>query len=187
MFLAVSAVLLLAAGSDRDVRVVEEIVAKVNNDIITRGELEKQGADTLEQRIDQLLLVQKGKDLNIKVDGEVTRRLAEYQVESKISDPDKFREWVRDNSGGLSYEDVRQNMSDLFVTQTVIREEVGSKIVVSQAEIEKYYNAHMTEFVRQEMVFLREILVAPTDASPAAWAAAEKKAQGLFGCRDCPQ
>src|SRR6266496_1311983 len=79
-----------------DVRVVEEIVAKVNGDIITRGELERSRQqlteelqqsglngsklqtalkekenDVLRDQIDQLLLVQKGKDLNINVDPDV--------------------------------------------------------------------------------------------------------------------
>jgi peptidyl-prolyl cis-trans isomerase SurA len=188
-----------------NVRVIEEIVAKVNNDIITRGELEKmraqieaevraqkglsgaelekevkaRHADALRDKIDQLLLVQKGKDLNIKVDAEITRRIAEIQAQSKISDPDKFHEWVRQQSGGLPFEDVRQNMVDQALTQKVIGQEVGSKINVPQSDIQKYYDEHKAEFVREEMVFLREILIAPTDKSPAALAAAEKKAKGI--------
>jgi peptidyl-prolyl cis-trans isomerase SurA len=206
---SLSATLLPAAPADPvipanpNVRLIEEIVAKVNNEIITRTEMEKlriqidselrlkkglagvelekeskaREADAMESKIDQLLLIQKGKDLNIKVEGEITRRFAEIQVDSKISDPDKFHEWIREQSGGLSYEDVRQNMTDQLITQKVIGQEVGSKINVPQSAIQKFYDEHKTEFVRQEMVFLREILVAPTDASPAAWAAAEKKAK----------
>jgi peptidyl-prolyl cis-trans isomerase SurA len=205
------AALLTAAGADPvlpanpNVRLIEEIVAKVNNEIITRTEMDKmriqieselrlkkglagaelekevkaREADAMEAKIDQLLLIQKGKDLNIKVDGEITRRFAEIQVDSKISDPDKFHEWIREQSGGLPYEDVRQNMTDQLLTQKVIGQEVGSKINVPQSEIQKYYDDHKTEFVRQEMVFLREILIAPTDASPAAWAAADKRAKEI--------
>jgi peptidyl-prolyl cis-trans isomerase SurA len=150
---------------------------------LSGAELEKEvqarHADALRDKIDQLLLVQKGKDLNIKVDAEITRRIAEIQAQSKISDPDKFHEWVRQQSGGLPFEDVRQNMIDQALTQKVIGQEVGSKINVPQADIQKYYDAHKTEFVREEMVFLREILIASTDKSPAAMAAAEKKAKGI--------
>jgi peptidyl-prolyl cis-trans isomerase SurA len=188
-----------------NVRLIEETIAKVNNEIITRSEMEKQRiqieselrlkqglsgdelekktatylADGLKDRIDQLLLVQKGKDLNIKVEGEVTRWLAEVQVESKISDPDKFREWIREQSAGISYEDVRQNRADLLLTRRVIAQEVGSKLAVPQTEIHKYYGDHKGEFVRQEMVFLSEILIAPKDASSSAWADAEKKAKDI--------
>jgi parvulin-like peptidyl-prolyl isomerase len=161
------------------VRVVEEIVAKVNNDIITRGQLESSQGDALRERIDQLLLLQKGKELDIKVDAEVTRQLAEYQVASKLSDPDRFREWVRETSGGVPYEEVRQNLLDRAMTRKVIAQEVGSRIVVSQAEIQKYYDEHKSEFIRQETVFLRELLIAPADGSAAAWEAARKKAEGI--------
>ena len=102
----------LAAAAD--IRVVEEIAAKVNGDIVTRGEMEEQqreyeqylrqeqhlsGArltaamadyakDILRDKIDTLLLVQQGKDLGISVDGDVNRQLAQIQVLSKISDPE---------------------------------------------------------------------------------------------------
>ena len=46
----------------------------------------------LRDRIDQLLLVQKAKDLNINVDGEVTKRMAQIQTDSGIADPDKFHD-----------------------------------------------------------------------------------------------
>jgi len=196
---------LIYAAEAPKIRVIEEIVAKVNNDIITRGELEhtrqqleaelkqqknlagvalatelqKHQADALRDQIDQLLLVQRAKDLNINVDPDITRRLAEIQVESKISDPDKFHEWIRQQSGGQSFEDVKLQMKNQIATQRVIGQEVGSKIAVPQAEIQKYYDDHKTEFVREEMVFLREILIAPTDKTPAGWAAAEKKAKDI--------
>ena len=114
----------VCAAADNNVKVVEEIAAKVNGDIITRGELarkrhdieaeaKRQGlsgarlqqavdeyaANALRDEIDTLLLVQKGKDLNISVDAEVTRRLAEIQVQQKISDPDKFQAFIRENTG----------------------------------------------------------------------------------------
>ena len=107
-----------------DIRVVEEIAAKVNGDIVTRGELDEQrkelemylrqekhlqGVDLtsaeqeesknfLRDKIDQLLMVQKAKDLNISVDGDVAKRLAEMQVMAKITDPEKFHDFVRDNT-----------------------------------------------------------------------------------------
>jgi peptidyl-prolyl cis-trans isomerase SurA len=162
---------LLCWATDPNVRLIDEIVAKVNNEIITRTEMERLGtqaqADALRAKIDQLLLIQKAKDLNVKVDGEVTRWLAEIQVKSGISDPDKFREWVREQAGGIPYEDVRQNKMDLLMTQRVIGQEVGAKIVVPQSEIQKYYDDHKADFVRQEMVFLREILIATADEKKA--------------------
>jgi peptidyl-prolyl cis-trans isomerase SurA len=190
---------------DPQTRVVEEIVAKVNSEIITRGELAKQrlaieaelqqqglsgpalqdaankrAADALRDQIDQLLLVQKGKELNINVDADVNRRIAEIQSQTpgKISDPDKFHEWLREQTGE-SFEDFKLAMKNQLLTQRVISEEVYRNVVIPKTEIEKYYNEHKTEFVRQEMVQLREILVSVGDGSPDKVAAAEKKAKAL--------
>ena len=135
--LAVTAALPLASAAD--VRVVEEIVAKVNGDIVTRGELahnrqmleqqlrsegvtgarlqdeiKQREKDTLRDQIDQLLLVQRGKDLSIKIDAYVTRRLADIQVQSKITDPDKFHEWLREQTG-MSFEDFKQVVTSIYI------------------------------------------------------------------------
>lgn len=104
-----------------DLAVVEEIVAKCNGDIITRGDidrsrkqliealrhegltgpaleqaLQEQEKNLLRDRVDQLLLVQKGKDLNINVDSEIAKRLAAIQKDSGIADPEKFQDWVKE-------------------------------------------------------------------------------------------
>jgi peptidyl-prolyl cis-trans isomerase SurA len=183
--------------------VVEEIVAKVNGEIVTRGELDKQRlqieaelrqrgllgialqdavnkqlADGLRDKIDALLLVQKGKELNINVDAELNKRFAQMQSESKISDPDKFHDFIREQTGE-TYEDFRLLMKNNLVGQRVISEEVYRNIVIPKAEIDKYYNEHKTQFIRQEMVSLREILVSTGNGSPEQVAAAEKKAKGL--------
>ena len=206
--LSVSALLAtgVATAADRpnlNLKVVEEIVAKVNGDIITRGELEKQklaiaaelqqqgvtepaltqqvnkrAADALRDHLDQLLLVQKGKELNINVDAEVNRRIAEVQSQSKISDPDKFHDFVREQTGE-TFEDFKLQMKNQILTQRVIGEEVYRGITIPRADQLKYYEEHKAEFVRKEMVSLREILVSTGDNSPARVAAAEKKAKDL--------
>jgi peptidyl-prolyl cis-trans isomerase SurA len=186
-----------------DVGVVEEIIAKVNGDIITRSELERSkkqleaelkqrgvGAaeippaiaerekDVLRERIDQLLLVQKGKELSINVDQEVSKYMAELQTQSGIADPDKFQQWVRENTG-QPYEDFRNEARDNFLTQRTVRQEVGSRIKIPPGDLEKYYNEHKAEFVRKDTVFLREILISTEGKDAAGIAAAEKKAKDL--------
>jgi parvulin-like peptidyl-prolyl isomerase len=193
----------LGVAAAADVRVVEEIAAKVNGDIITRGELEQrkrdieqylrsqglsgnklteavkqQAADALREEIDGLLLVQKGKDLSINVDPDVTRRLAELQVESKITDPDKFHLWVRQQSG-LSYEDYRERLKKEFLSRRVIGQEVGSRIAIPETDLQKYYEQHKDEFVRKEQVFLSQILISTEGKTPEQAAAAEKKAKDV--------
>src|SRR5437016_8393006 len=178
-------VLLFVSGSvfAADLTVVEEIIAKCNGDIITRGDLDRsrkelanaarqQGANgpTVQQamaeheknflrdRIDQLLLVQKAKDLNISVDSEVSKRIAQIQRDSGIAEPEKFQDYVKEGTG-MSFEDFKLEMKNDMLRQRVIRQEVGDKVNIKHEEIEKYYNEHKTDYVRQERLFLREILV----------------------------
>ena len=186
-----------------DVRIVEEIIAKVNGDIITRGEMDQartrlmeeaksqgltgaqlaevvrnQDKNALRDQIDQLLLVQRGKDLDVKVDADVTRRLAEIQSQSKITDPDKFHDYIREQTG-MSFEDFQQQMKNSLLTQKVIGEEISSRISIPEADLRKYYEEHQKEFVREEQVFLSQILISTEGKTPAQVAAAQKKAADL--------
>jgi parvulin-like peptidyl-prolyl isomerase len=186
-----------------DVSVIDEIVAKVNGDIITRSEVErerrtieaelkKQGMtgqrlqdavretakNTLRERIDQLLLISKGKEMNINVDSEVSKQLADTQKKLGIGDPEKFQQAVREQTG-QSYEDYRNDLKNYLITNRVIRQEVSSKIQFKREELQKYYEEHKDEFLRKERVFLHEILVSTDGKDAAGIAAAERKAKDL--------
>ena len=191
------------ALSAADTVVIEQIVAKVNGDIVTRSELDRlrheaeaelqqrgvpanqirtamleREKDLLRDRIDSLLLIQKGKDLDIKVDTEISKRLAEIQLENKIADPDKFQQWIKDNTG-KSYEDFKLELKNQLLTQRVIGSEVGSKISVPREKIVEYYEKNKASFVRQEQVYLREILIGIEGKDAAGITAAEKKAKDI--------
>jgi parvulin-like peptidyl-prolyl isomerase len=196
-----------SAAPDIPPTLVEEIVAKVNGDIVTNGEVERQKRqieaevraesarnpgrlkdltaqaaerqrDILRDRIDTLLLAQKGKELNINVDPEVSKYLANLQAESKIADPEKFQEYVREQTG-MSYEDFKSDIKNNMLTQRVVRQEVGGRINVKREDLQKYYDEHKTEFVREERVFLREIFISTDGRDAAGKAVAEKKAKDL--------
>jgi peptidyl-prolyl cis-trans isomerase SurA len=180
--------------------IVDEIVAKVNGDIVSRDELQRLAREAeqelkaqgdsgpkldqdfqtaqknlLRDRIDQLLLVQKGKELNINVNTEVAKYFADLQRRSKISDPEKFHEYIRQQSG-MSYEDFQQETKNQMLTRNVIGQEVGRHINISPQEVQAYYNAHKNEFVREEKVYLSEILISTQGKDEKGVAAAEKKA-----------
>jgi parvulin-like peptidyl-prolyl isomerase len=183
--------------------VVDQIVAKVNGDIVSQDEiartskqmtdeLKAQGAsgsqlqqamderekDILRDRIDQLLLVQKGKELNINVDSDVSKYIATVQRQSKISDTEKFHDYIRQNSG-MTYEDFLSEYKKQTLTREVIGQEVGRHIAITDKEIQDYYNAHKADFVREEKVYLSEILISTDGKDAAGMAAAEKKAKQL--------
>ncbi len=199
--LLIAATLPLASAAD--VKIVEEIVAKVNGEIVTSGELEhnrqvleqdlRNGGitgsrlqdemkarekDLLRDQIDQLLMVQRGKDMDLKVDGEVTKRLADIQAQSKIVDPDEFHKYLQQQTG-MSFEDFKQQMTNQALTQKVISEDIGSRINIPEADLRKYYDDHKADFMREEEVFLSQIVISLEGKNAQQIEAAEKKAKDL--------
>ncbi len=183
--------------------IVDQIVAKVNGDIVSQDELEraqrelpaqlkqagvtgpqlqeelaKQEKEVLRGRIDQLLLVQKGKELNINIDSELNKYVANLQRQSGIVDTDKFHQYVQQGSG-MSYEDFINETKNQILTREVLGQEVGRHINISDKEIQAYYDAHKSEFVREEKVYLSEILISTEGKDAAGIAAAEKKAKQI--------
>jgi peptidyl-prolyl cis-trans isomerase SurA len=198
MLLAVGYALLLPALSPADT-VIEEIVARVNNEIISRTEFirsrdqvkqdiqqqdpanadrdfaEKQ-RDVLRDLIDQQLLLQKGKDLGINGDTELVKRLDEYRKEMKLETMEDLEKAAE--AQGASYEDFKQNLRNQIITQKVIGQEVGSKLAMNKEEEKKFYDAHRAEMEQPEQVRLSELLIAPKTTAPAKPAAgADGKAE----------
>jgi len=184
--------------------VVEEIVARVNDDIVTREDLDKARAsleseardacasctadqvraqvaakdkDLLRDLIDQSLLVQRAKDSGINVDTDVIKRLDAIRTQNKLPDMDALEKAIRDS--GQDFEDFKTQLRNQLLTQELIRKEVGSKIIVSHEDIVKYYNEHKSEFVRPETVVLREMFVSTEGKPEADVPALKKKAENL--------
>ena len=186
-----------------EVKVIDQIVAKVNGDIVSQDEVGKvsrevqmemkaqgiQGPqaeqmlaekqkNALRDRIDELLLIQKGKELNINVDSEVSKYMASLQRQSGITDTEKFHDYVRQQSS-MSFEDFQSEAKNQAMTREVIGQEVGRHISVTDKEIQDYYDAHKADFVREEKVFLSEILISTQNKDEAGLAAAKKKADAI--------
>jgi peptidyl-prolyl cis-trans isomerase SurA len=165
--------------------VVEEIIARVNNEIITRTDYQKSLAQTEEETrqdcqgkctpeqlqnelearkktalrdlIDQSLLAQRGKDLGISVDTEVVKQLDQIRIQNKLAGMDELEKAV--TSQGLNWEDFKNNIRNRILTQKVVSQEVGSHISIGESDARKFYEEHQSEFVRPEQVALREIIV----------------------------
>jgi peptidyl-prolyl cis-trans isomerase SurA len=183
--------------------VVEEIIARVNNEIITRTEYEKAMAQTEEETrqdcqgkctpdqlqtelearkkhtlrdlIDQSLLAQRGKDLGISVETDVIKQLDQVRIQNKLKDMDELEKAV--SSQGLNWEDFKNNIRNRILTQKVVSQEVGSHISIGESDAQKYYEAHKTEFVRPEQVALREIIVNTEGKKDAELPDLKKKAE----------
>ena len=137
-------------------------------------------ANALRDQIDQLLLVQKGKDLNINVDAEVTRAPGrDPGAAARSPTPTSSSEFIREQTG-MTYEDYQA--TDEEPDADAARDRPGSGAATSPSpkpEMQKYYDEHKAEFVRKEQVFLSQILISTEGKTPEQVAAAEKKAKDL--------
>jgi peptidyl-prolyl cis-trans isomerase SurA len=184
-------------------KVVEEIIARVNNEIITRSELDRSRAsveedakqdclnrctpeqlqaeienrqkNSLRDLIDQSLLVQRGKDMGISVETEVIKKLDQIRIQNKLDSMEELEKAV--SGQGLNWEDFKNNIRSGLLTQRVISSEVGSHITIGKDEVAKYYEEHKKEFVRPEQVALRSIEVDTQNKKPEEIPDLKKKAE----------
>jgi peptidyl-prolyl cis-trans isomerase SurA len=205
-FLRLSLLLIaIATAGLAETIIVEEIIAKVNGDVLLRSDLndakseirrelaaneemsETQKADVTATRegnilsdlIDERLLVQTGDQLGIDVESDVLRQRDRIMQQFDMTDIDEFEEWVNTQSG-LTVEDLMDRMRQQFMTQAVIGQQVSSRISVTREEIEAYYQEHSADFVRSEGVRLSEILISNSEAvTPEMVAEVEKEARDV--------
>jgi len=165
--------------------IVDEIIARVDNAIITRadyekaqqtapGELQQQfpgewqakwaerQKSTLRELIDQQLLLEKGKELGITGETEVTKRLYDLMKQMKLHSLDDLEEEAKKQ--GISFEDFKESIRTGVVAEQVIGKEVGSHVHISNEEVQAWYDKHQKELDRPEEVSLSEILVATQPA-----------------------
>jgi len=187
MFLLVGLAILPALLSADTV--VEEIIARVNNSIVTRSEYlrsreqlkdeAKQQAptnfeavyaekerDVLRDLIDQQLLLEKGKDMGITADTEIIKKLDEMRKQMNLESMEELEKAA--TSQGVSYEDFKQNLRNQIITQQVIGREVGSHLNITKEEEQKFYDGHKSDMEQPEQIRLSEILVSIPKAAPAS-------------------
>ena len=167
---------------------VEDIVARVNDQIITRSDYDRamkeldaearqHGAtmqeiseahkDLLRNLIDQQLLLSKGKELGINGETELINKLNEVRKQYNLETIEDLEKAAKDQ--GVSFEDFKANIRNGIITQEVLRDQVGRKVQFTPGEVQRYYEAHKQEYARPESVNLSEILVAvaPAPLAPA--------------------
>jgi len=125
-----------------------------------------------------LLLANKGKELNISVDTEVSKYIADLMVRTKMANQEDLGRMITEQTG-QGFEDWKAEMKTNMITQRVVRQEVQSKINIKKEEVAKYYEEHKGEFIREEEIYLREILLSSEGKSPAEVAGLEKKAKDV--------
>jgi peptidyl-prolyl cis-trans isomerase SurA len=186
-FLLIIAFVLLGTGL-RAQNVVDEIVARVNDSIITHGDMEKgkreadedlkqqfpsdwqsksaeRQKDVLRDLIDRQLLLDKGKELGIEGQTETIKKMNEIRQQMGLASMEDLEKAAQQQ--GISYEDFKEQTRENIVTEKVIGQEVGGHIHITNEEVQKWYNDHQKELSTPESEKLAEILVSTQAPKPA--------------------
>jgi parvulin-like peptidyl-prolyl isomerase len=188
-------------GQEGELQVVDEVIAQINEDVLTLSVLKRETKERIEalkqsgvpeqQAVEQVskkqaeliatlineqLLLQKGKELELSsdVEAEVNRRMLEVAKEQGISTIEQLDAAMR--ATGLDPASTRQTMRNELMKQMVIQQEVDRRIFfgLTPDELKKYFQTHPDKFRNPENVTLSEIYL-----SSAGKNEAEVKARAL--------
>ena len=170
--------------------IVDEIIARVDDSIITRADFDKakqadqnelqqqfpgnwqakweeRQKETLRGLIDRELLLEKGKELGITGETEMVKRLNQMRIQMGLKSMDDLEEEAKKQ--GVSYEDLKEQIRSSAVAEQVISQEVGSKIFprITNEEVQQFYDQHQKELEGPEQVGLSEIMVSIPAPQPS--------------------
>src|SRR3954464_4125738 len=189
--------------------IIEQVLVKVNGDIITKTDLEQRQVSVLRQKmqgqvdqaamkndetlkkmlaevtpqlivnaVDELLLLQRGRELGFHLgDDQFKQIVSNIRKEQKLEDEAKFQAALAQEN--MTMDDLRKQLERQMLIEQVQRQEVGSKLNITEEEARQYYARHPEEFTERAAITLREILMdVPTAPCGAAVsAAADEEAQ----------
>ncbi len=182
--IALAAVLLTAP---LQAEVIEQVLVKVNGDIVTKSDFERMQVDFLRQRpelqnvtpdspelqkavaestpqlilsaVDELLLVQRVRELGyVMTDEQFKGVLDNIKKDNNIDTDEKFNEALKQE--GMTLADLRRQLEKNMLETRVQQNEVLAKISVTEDEAHAYYDAHKNDFTTPSELMLREILIA---------------------------
>jgi peptidyl-prolyl cis-trans isomerase SurA len=199
-------VALAVLGAVVNADILEQILVKVNGEIFTKTDLENRQVAALRQLgqqidpksnptdqqlrkmldevtpqlmvsvVDEMLLVQRAKELGYKMSDEQFKSILDsIKKDNKINSEEEFQAALKQENMTLA--DLRRNLERQWMVSRVQQNEVLGRIGVTEEEARKYYEAHKSEFTSPSNVTLREILVSvPKEAKATDETAAQQKA-----------
>ena len=187
VFAAALLAIALAVGVAR-AEIIEQILVKVNGEIFTKSDLEQLQVAALRQRgqqvdlkgeqsdeqlrkalnevtpqimvdaVDQMLIVQRGKELGYKLNDEQFKSVLDnIKKENKLETDEQFQAALKQEN--MTMIDLRRNLEKQMIVTRVQQNEVFGRVGVSEEEARKYYDSHLNEFTTPRTIMLREILV----------------------------
>ena len=176
----------LAATIPLRAEIVEQVLVKVNGEIITKTEFEARQVAELRNRpelakasaasvelqraiaqitpdlvlnaVDELLLIQRGREFGYALgDQQFAQYVEDIRKSQNLEDEARFQEALKQE--GLTLADLRRNIERSMLVSQVQRVEIMNKISIDEQEARAYYDQHRTEFTSPTEITLREILL----------------------------
>jgi peptidyl-prolyl cis-trans isomerase SurA len=170
------------AGAAPKSAIVERVLVRVNGEILTQSQLTQRQIqalrdmdpakrndanleatvaqitpDLLVTAVDELLLVQRGREMGVKFTDEQFKDAIDNIKKDNKLDDEAFKAALKQE--GLTLDELRQQLEKTFLIRAVQQREIGPSMSVTQEEQRQYYEKHKADFMTPLTVTLREILV----------------------------
>src|SRR6185436_3969301 len=183
--IVIAAVMVVLAIASPRADIIEQVLVKVNGEIITKTDLEARQIAALRQKnpnlrpesdaalkaalvdvtpavivdaVDEMLMVQRGKELGYTMSTEQFNGIVEnIKKENKIESDEQLQAALKQE--GMTMADLRKQLERTMLVQRVQQSEIMQKLQVTETELKSYYDAHKDEFGTTPSVTLREITI----------------------------
>ncbi len=130
----------------------------------------------LADAIDELLLVQRGRELGYRLtDEQFNEILDRIKKENNLESEEKFQAALKQE--GLTLADLRRSLERQAIISRVQQVEVMGNFSITDVEARQYYDQHADEFRTPAQVTLREILVEVRSSEKGVNVAADEEAR----------
>jgi peptidyl-prolyl cis-trans isomerase SurA len=158
--------------------IIQRVLVKVNGEIFTQKDLEQRQIgvlrdkgndkptpkeieeitpDLLVNAVDEMLIVQHGRELGYHMSDDTFKNYVEgIKTENKLNDAD-FK--VALSQEGLTLDTFRETSEKQYIIRTVQQREIMGHMSLTEEEARQYYDKHPDEFLKPATVMLREILI----------------------------
>jgi len=185
---ALSAIALLAlvVPVQVEAQIIEQVLVNVNGDILTKTDFERRQVDVLRSRpelsnvtvdspelrqaltevmpqlilaaVDELLLIQRGRELGMALgDEQFEGIVANIRESNNLTDQTQFEAALAQE--GLTMDLLRGTLERQMLATEAERTDVEDKIVVTEDEAQAYYEEHSEDFTTPAAVTLREVFI----------------------------
>ena len=182
-------------AQEGEMTVIDEVIVQVNDDLITLSmlkreqkeriealkqsgmteqqateEVTKKQAELIATLINEKLLLQRGKELDMggEIEAELNRRMWQIAQDQGITTIERLHQAMVQS--GLKPEDFRRTMRTEMMKQAVLQNEVDRRVYLgfSGEEVKKYFDSHPDKFKKPESIKLSEIYLVATGKDEAS-------------------